>query len=100
MLPTHIKQPIFEALTNVLSNEDKTFIHQYYRLDKNPIEHIYVLRPVDPVARKEWQEAEIRLQQLLHRASDLCLKMETISKIERNEFHISGGFLYLITRIS
>ncbi len=94
MLPAQIKQPIFEALANLLSSEDSTFINQYYQLDQNPLEHTYVLRPIDPAARKEWREAEMRLQRLLYCASDLCMKMKTISEIDRNEFHISGEFIY------
>jgi ABC-type uncharacterized transport system ATPase subunit len=95
MLPARIKQPIFEALTNVLSTEDNTYINQYYQLDKNPLEHIYVLRPIDEAAKKEWNETEVRLQQILHCASDLCMQMKTISENDRNEFHISGELIYM-----
>ncbi|CAF3180582.1 unnamed protein product [Rotaria sp. Silwood2] len=93
MLPARIKQSIFEALANVLSIGDNAYINQFYQLDKNPLEHVYVLRSIDPAAKKEWKASEVQLQQILRCASDLCIQMKAISEDERNEFHVSGKFL-------
>ncbi len=90
MAPLRISQRVFQNFVNVLFDNDKAFINQWYQLDENPVEPIYVLRPIDSATKKEWSATEEQLQNILRRASDLCLKLKNISENEYKEFHISG----------
>jgi hypothetical protein len=92
MLPARIEKRIFQALESVLSNDERTLINQDYRLDENPLEPVYVLQPINPAKKKEWEVKKEQLQMILHRASDVCLQKNMITADERDEFHISGEF--------
>jgi hypothetical protein len=96
MLAARIEKRVFRTLESVLSNDERTLINEEYRLDENPFEPVYVLRPVNPAKRKEWDVKQEQLQKMLRRASDLCLQKNLITESERNEFHISGKFFLCI----
>jgi hypothetical protein len=95
MLPVRIDKRIFQKLESFMSDDERTLINQEYRLDENPLEPVYVLRPVDPAKTKEWEVKKEQLQMMLRRASDFCLQKKMITESERDEFHISGElFMY------
>lgn len=96
MLPARINRNVFETLTSILNDDDRNRVNEAFQLDQNPLEPVYVHRPMDsavaedPQERKRWEAAEKQLQKILHDAAELCWKNKTISKSERNEFHLSG----------
>lgn len=90
MVPAQIGKEIFQAIEKVLSDDERILINEVYQLDENPLDAIYLLRPIDPAKRNEWDTKQKQLQKLLRRASDLCYQNKTMSEIDRNEFHISG----------
>lgn len=90
MAPSRISQRLFEALLSVLSDDERVFLTNFYRLDENPFEPVYVLRPVNPAEKKAWRASEQQLQTILRQASDLCWRAKLISEDDRNKFHISG----------
>jgi hypothetical protein len=95
MLPVRIDKRIFQKLESSMSDDERTLINQEYRLDENPLEPVFVLRPVDPAKTKEWEVKKEQLQMMLRRASDFCLQKKMITESERDEFHISGElFMY------
>ncbi len=75
---------------DILTVDDHHLLDKAYVLDENRFEPVYVLRPIDPEERNEWQIIEKDLATILRRASDICLENNRITQSERNEFHISG----------
>lgn len=92
MVPARIPQEIFQALESVLSDDDRKSINEVYQLDENPLDAVYLLRPIDPAKRDEWDSKQKPLQKMLRHASDLCYQNKTMSENDRDEFHISGQF--------
>ena len=90
MLPVRIKPHVFQMLMNVMNDDDIALINKAYRLDENPLDAIYVLLPVDSTS-EEWKKFESQLAKIVRYASNICLKTNTISQSERDEFHISGN---------
>jgi len=87
----------------VLSDNENALINQWYQLDENPFEPVYVLRPVDSATKEVWSATEKQLQNILRRASDRCLEVKTISESEHKEFHISGELsvlLYMLLNVN
>ncbi|CAF4754750.1 unnamed protein product [Rotaria sp. Silwood1] len=74
---------------SILTVDESTLIDEVYVLDNNLVEPVYVLRPIDPEKREEWQIIEKDLVVILRRASDICLANNKITQSERNQFHIS-----------
>jgi len=64
-------------------------LNRAYLLDENLLEPIYILRPIDPLEQEEWKDIEQQLVRILRRVSDICFKENTITKNERDEYHIS-----------
>ena len=90
MVPARIEKEIFENLQSVLPDDERILINEVYQLDENLLDAVYILRPIDPTKRDEWDKTQKQLQKILHRASDLCYQNKMISENVRNEFHISG----------
>lgn len=90
MVPARIPKEIFQALENVLSDDDRISINEVYQLDENSLDAVYLLRPIDPAKRDEWDAKQKPLQKMLRRASDLCYQKKTMPESDRDEFHISG----------
>lgn len=80
--------------------DDNILIDKAYILDENPFEPVYVLRSIDRERREEWQIIEKDLSPILRRVSDICLKNNTITQKERDEFHISGKIFLLLTNFN
>lgn len=81
---------MFQSMEAVLSDEEKVLLNGEYQLDENLLDPVYLLRPIDPAKRDEWDTKQKQLQKLLRGASDLCYQNKTMTAADRNEFHISG----------
>ncbi len=68
---------------------ESELINRAYLLDENLLESVYILRPIDPLEKEEWKDIERQLAQILRRVSDSCFTENTITKNERDEYHIS-----------
>lgn len=92
-MPARIKKSIFQELEQVMSTENCTLLNQAYRMDENMLDPIYILQPIDPSAKKEWEATSDQLLSALREAADrCCFEHRTMSERDRNEFHISGTF--------
>ncbi|CAF1394225.1 unnamed protein product, partial [Didymodactylos carnosus] len=89
-LPATITQRLFSALYPYLIN--LSFVEQWYKVDQNPLEAVYILQPLTEDLIKDnkiWNEIENKLHTDLRQAADKCYAKGMIEKEDRDLFFIS-----------
>ncbi len=93
-LPYHIEQKEFEALLELVSDDEKTKLNQWYKLDKNQLEFdaegilksdaSYVLqeRTGEYVTYANWEKDEIELRKILQEA----VKQSSLDKSAKTKY--------------
>ncbi|CAF1143580.1 unnamed protein product, partial [Didymodactylos carnosus] len=94
MLPAIISKHIFDPLREAATADNNFLLDEWYQLDENPLEPVYVLQPISSILpshdeQQNWNKIQETMLTLLRKAANICLQQKTITQDEHDDFFIS-----------